>query len=138
MALVGRRQHRAQRDLLVPVRRVDVHPLVVNSDAVVGVAGGERDLHGEGEGVGGEGGPRRRLGACAVGGEVEGEDGGVLEDKVGLGGPEDDPDEEDDEEDEDDEGGDAGKYASGQLAVVVAVMVAAFLHRHDGVEFEFQ
>ena len=35
----------------------------------------------------------------AGGGEVEGVDGGVLEDEEGFGGAEDDPDEEDEEED---------------------------------------
>ena len=37
MALVGGRKHRAERDLLVAVRGVDVELVVVDSDLLVGV-----------------------------------------------------------------------------------------------------
>lgn len=110
VALVGRRQQRGEGDLLAVVGGVDVDPVVVDPDPLVGVAGGEGDLEGGGEGVGG--------------GEVEGEDGGVLEDETGLGGLEDEPDEEDEEEDEDDEAEGPGQEVAVELLPFVVVVAA--------------
>lgn len=95
--------------------------MVVDSDAVHAVFGGDGYLHGGGEGEG------------RGGGDVEGVDGGVAEDELGLGGAEDDPDEKDDEEDEGDEGGDAVEYAAVEplplLVVMAAVLGSHFLDR---------
>lgn len=110
VALVGGRQQRWEGDLLAVVGSVDVDSVVVDSDPLVGVAGGEGDLDGGGEGAGG--------------GEVEGEDGGVLEDEMGLGGLEDEPDEEDEEEDEDDEAEAGGQEAPVELLAFVVVVAA--------------
>lgn len=90
MPLVRSRDPGPQCDLLVPVRGVDIHPVVVDPDVVVGVAGGDGDLERGGEEV-------------RVRGDVEGVEGGILEDEAGLVGVEDGPgDEHDDEEDEED------------------------------------
>lgn len=84
MALVSRRQERRESDLLAAVGGVNIHDLVVNTNAGVGVVGGDGDLHG------GRDGSRwhRR--------DVQAENGDVLENEAGLGRPEDSPDEEDD------------------------------------------
>lgn len=126
MALVGVGERGGEGDLLAPVGGVDVERVVVDADARVGVVGGEGDLHGEGEGVGGWGNGGRGV---AGGGEVEGVDGGVLEDEEGFGGAEDDPDEEDHQEDEEDEAEDRGEYAAGELTPLL-VVVAALLGAH--------
>lgn len=115
VALVGRRQQRWEGYLLVVVGGVDVDSVVVNANPVVGVPGGEGDLDCGGEGVGG--------------GEVEGEDGGVLEDEMRLGGAEDEPNEEDEEEDDDDE----PQRRREEVAVqrfAAFVVVATVLRRH--------
>ncbi|CAH9079906.1 unnamed protein product [Cuscuta europaea] len=91
VALVNGRDDGVVGDLLVMVGGVDVEVVVVDSDAAVGVVGGDGDLDGGGEDVGG--------------GDVVVEDGGVLEDEVGLPGLENGPDEEDEEEDDEDETG---------------------------------
>lgn len=126
VALVGGGEGGGDGDLLAAVGGVGVEFGVVNSDAVVGVEGGEGDLHGEGEGVGGWGNGGRGV---AGGGEVEGVDGGVLEDEAGFGGAEDDPDEEDHQEDEEDEAEDRGEYAAEELTPLL-VVVAALLGAH--------
>lgn len=92
MALVETRDDGPESDLLVAVNGVDAEVVVVDSDAAVGVAGGdsEKEIGGEETGDGG----------------VEGVDSDVLEDESGLCGAEDGPDYEDGEEDEDDEDAD--------------------------------
>ncbi|TVU26802.1 hypothetical protein EJB05_29366, partial [Eragrostis curvula] len=52
VALVHRRQRRAQRHLLVLVRRVDVQAVVVHAHAAVRVAGGDGHLQRRGEDAG--------------------------------------------------------------------------------------
>lgn len=116
MALEGGGQHGRECDLLASVGGVNVELLVVDSDAVHAVFGGDGYLHGGGEGEG------------RGGRDVEGVDGGVPEDELGLGGAEDYPDEEDDEEDEDDEGDDAEEYAA--MLLMPLVVVAAVLGSH--------
>lgn len=97
VALVGGRERGGEGDLLAAVGGVGVEFGVVNADAVVGVEGRERHLHGQCERVRGGGGGGGRV---AGGGEVEGVHGGVFQDEAGLGRPEDDPYEEDYEENE--------------------------------------
>lgn len=78
VALVEGRDPVGEGDLLGLVGGVDVEAVVVDADAVVGVAGGDGDLE---------------LGGEEVGlGEVELDDLGVLEVEPGLGGPEDEVD----------------------------------------------
>ncbi|KAK4441322.1 hypothetical protein Salat_0467100 [Sesamum alatum] len=115
VALIGGGELRREGDLLAVVGGVDVELVVVNTDSVVGVAGGEGHLEGGGEKVGR--------------GDVEGVDGDVLEDEMGLGGAEDEPDEEDYEEDGDDEGQEGREEATVELSPFVLV-VAAVLGRH--------
>ncbi|KAL8496283.1 hypothetical protein ACS0TY_020119 [Phlomoides rotata] len=115
VSLIGRRKQGGKGDLLAVVGGVDVHFVIVNADSIVGVPGGEGDLEGGGEG--------------GAAGEVEGVDGGVLEDEMWLGGAEDEPDEEDEEEDEDDEAEDDREDAEVKLFPAV-VFVAALLRRH--------
>ena len=69
---------RAERDLLVVVNGIDIEPVVVDADLVVWVARREGDLEAGGEEVGG--------------GDVEGVNGGVLEDEFWLCGLEYGPD----------------------------------------------
>ena len=52
MALVRRRDGRTVGDLLVAVVDIGVEPVVIDSDVVVGIAGGESDLEVGGEEVG--------------------------------------------------------------------------------------
>lgn len=70
VALVDRRDGGEVSDLLVVVGGVDVHPVIVNADFRVGIAGEDGDLDGGGDDVGS--------------GDVEAEDGGVLEDESGF------------------------------------------------------
>lgn len=78
VVLVARWESAGDGDALVLVLGVGVEPVVVDADAVVGVAGGDGDLE---------------LGGEEVGlGEVELDDLGVLEVEPGLGGPEDEVD----------------------------------------------
>lgn len=96
-------------DLLVVVGGEGVEFVVVDADLGVGVAGVDGDLDGGGDDVGG--------------GDVEGEDGGVLEDEAGLLGLEDGPDQEDHEEEdevEDEEARAAPAEDPSPLALVVA------------------
>lgn len=118
MALISGGQQCGEGDLLAVVGGVDVDSVVVNADSVVRVSRGDRDLEGGGEEI--------------CGGEVEGVDGGVLEDEMWLGGAEDDPYDEDDEEDEDDEAEKGRNEAAVELFPVM-VVVAALLGRHVGV-----
>lgn len=92
MALVSGGQSGGEGDLLAAVGGEDLEAVVVDADAVVGVVGVERDLHGERE-SGGRGISRSRKGRRKVGGggEVEVVNGAVLEDEAGFGGPEDGP-----------------------------------------------
>lgn len=76
--------------MLTPVRGVDVDSIVVNPDVLVRVSGGEGDLE-----VGGE---------EVWGGDVEGEDRGILEDEAGFRRAKDEEYEEDYEEDDKYEG----------------------------------
>lgn len=55
MALVGGLDDGGEGDLLVVVGSVDVETIIVDSDAVVGVAGRDGDLEVGGEGAGGGG-----------------------------------------------------------------------------------
>lgn len=84
VALVGLRDSGPVRDLLVVVNGEDVEAVVVDSDLVVGVSGGDCDLE-----VGSE---------EVWDGGVEGVDGDVLEDEAGLRGLKDRPDDQDGEE----------------------------------------
>ncbi|CAL5352544.1 unnamed protein product [Camellia sinensis] len=86
VALIGRGEESGESDLLASIACVDIELVVVDSDSIVGVAGGESDLEIGCEEIGG-------------GGDVEGVDGGVEEDESGFGGAEDDPDQEYDDED---------------------------------------
>lgn len=90
VALVDGRDGGVVGDLLAAVGGVDVHVVVVDADARVGVARVDGDLDGGGDDVGGR--------------DVEVEDGRILEGEAGLLGLEDGPDEEDDEEEDEDEG----------------------------------
>lgn len=112
--LVEGRDAVGEGDLLGLVGGVDVEAVVEDADAVVGVAGGDGDLELGGEEVGGIG-------------EVELEDGGVLEVELGLCGTEDEVDDEDDEEDDDDEEDQA--TAARADALVALVVAAVFRHR---------
>jgi len=117
VALVGRRDGGAEGDLLVAIGGVHVEPVVVDADLVVGVSGGDGDLE-----VGGQ---------EVRGGEIEGVDGGVLEDEPGLVGLEDGPHEK--HHHQNDEGQD--KYASTESPAHPAPsfrMATAVLRRHVG------
>lgn len=70
VALVGRLNDGTESDLLVPVDGVDVEAVVVDSDLVVRILGGDGDLDAGGEEV--------------SGGDIEDVDGGVLDDEFGL------------------------------------------------------
>lgn len=118
MALIRGGQQRWEGDLLAVIGGVDVEFVVVNADFIVGVAGGESDLE-----IGGEEVWR---------GEVEGVNGGILEDEMWLRGSEDEPYKEDYEEDGEDEGEEGGQEAAVELFPVV-VVVAAVLGRHVAV-----
>lgn len=119
MALVRRRQHGGERDLLAAVGGVDIHFLVVNANAAVRVAGRDGDLHRGGDG------DRRD------GGDVEGEDSDVLEDEARLGRAEDGPYEEDHDSDEEDDGEDGAGYAAVEtVTIAMVVVVVAVLYRH--------
>ncbi|QHN95250.1 uncharacterized protein DS421_8g238750 [Arachis hypogaea] len=124
MALVGRRKLGGEGDLLAAVGGIDVELGVVYAYALVWIEGCEGYLHGGGEGV-------RGWYGGAGGGEVEGVDGGVLENEAWLGWTKDDPYEEDHEEYEEDESEDSGEYLAVELVVIVVVMMGAFLLRHD-------
>lgn len=115
VALVDAREAVGGGDLLVLVGGVDVEAVVVDADAVVRVSGGDGDLEGGGEEI--------------RGGEVEGENPGVLQVELGFGGAEDEPDDEDREEDEDDEEGDAEDGSPDYAAALAVSVVAALLHR---------
>lgn len=108
VAQVAGREQGAGGDLLTVVAGVGHEVVVVDPDAIVRVAGREGDLEDGGE----EGG---------VDGEVELDEGGVLEVEAGLGGAEDEPDDEDDEEDE----GDQDEQESDEPAVNPAPLVLA-------------
>lgn len=86
MALVGGIDDGEVGDLLVIVVAVDVELVVVDANPGIGVAADYGDLDGGEQDVGG--------------GDVEGEDGGILDGEAGLFGLEDDPDDEDHDEDE--------------------------------------
>lgn len=103
------------------VRSVDPQAVVVDADAGVGVAGGDGDLEGGGEGVGGCG--------------VELVDGGVLEGEGGFGGAQDYPDYEDRDDYEDNEGEEKIKESLVELLAPVpasvTVLAAVVFNRHD-------
>ena len=77
MALIGGWDLRTECDLLVAVNGIDIELVVVDADLVVGVARREGDLEAGGE---------------EVGGDVEGVNGGVLEDEFWFCGLEYGPD----------------------------------------------
>lgn len=95
VALVGGGQERREGDQLVPVRGVGVELDIVDANAVVGVLGGDGDLH--------DGRQRERRGLRH--GEVL--DGDVLKGKTGLGWPQDNPNQEHRDGQEDEYDGDA-------------------------------
>ena len=70
VALIVRLNDGTESDLLVPVDGVDIEAVVVDSDLVVRVPGGDGDLDTGGDKI--------------SGGDVEEEDGGVLDDEFGL------------------------------------------------------
>ena len=115
MALVRRRDGCTVGDLLVAVGDVGVQPVVVDSDIVVGIAGGESDLDVGGEEVGDGG--------------VEGIEGDVLEDEGRFGWPENGPDYENDEEDDEEEDEGAGEDEAEDF-VTLAFVVVTNLLRH--------
>ena len=115
VALVHLRQPGRQRDLLVLVGRRDVEAVVVDADAAVRVAGGERHLRRRGE-------QRRR----AVG-QVELPERGVLQVEARVGGAEDQVDDERDHAGEEREGEEDEEQAAAGLAEVVVRVVAAVL-----------
>ncbi|KAA8518468.1 hypothetical protein F0562_015942 [Nyssa sinensis] len=86
VALVSRWYGGVVCDLLVAVASVDVEFVVVDADLVVRVPRVDGDLDVGGEIIGG--------------GDVEGEDGGVLKDEAWFPGLEDGPDDEDEEEED--------------------------------------
>ncbi len=77
MALISGRELSTESDLLVAVNGIDVESVVVDTDLVVWIAGRDSDFEPGGEEV--------------WGGDVEGINGGVLEDEFGFGGLEDCP-----------------------------------------------
>ena len=118
--VVGRLEEGRQRgghgDLHGAVLGVHVGAVVVDADAVVGVAGGERGLHGDGE-VGG-------------GADVDAHDAHVVEEEAGLGGAEDEPhDQHDEEEQQDDAHQRRAEPPVKTLPLAVLVLVAV-LDRH--------
>lgn len=115
MALVGRRYGRTERDLLVPVGWVDVEPVVVDSDLVVGVPGryGDLEIGGEHVGYGG----------------VEGVNGDVLEDETWLRWLQNRPDEENGHQNDEEEDQQPGKDSPEKPSPLHSV-VAAVLWRH--------
>lgn len=118
MALVRGGDGGTVGDLLVLVGDVGVEAVVVDSDVVVGVAGGEGHLE---------------VGREEVGdGGVEGVDGDVLEDEGGLGGAEDGPDYENGDEDYEEEDDDAPEDSPEYLPPPVLVVVTHFFRHGDG------
>lgn len=118
VALVHRLDGGEVSDLLVFVRREDVEFIVVNSDSVVGVMGGDGDLK-----VGGE---------EDRGGDVEGVDGGVLESESGFSGLKDCPCDEESEEDEEGEDEESGEEFPEEFFALVFVVGALFDGHGDG------
>ncbi|KZV15914.1 hypothetical protein F511_29086 [Dorcoceras hygrometricum] len=119
VALVDRRDDGVEGDLLVAVGGVNVQLIVVDADSGVGVAGVDGDLQGGGEDVGS--------------GDVEREDGGVLESESGFLGLEDGPGDqncEQDDEDGDEKAGAAPYQGPAPLASVVDADL--FRVRHGG------
>lgn len=118
--VVGRleegRQRGGHRDLHRPVLGVHVGAVVVDADAVVGVARRQRGLHGDGE-VGG-------------GADVDAHDAHVVEEEARLGGAEDEPDDEHDEEDEHDDAHQGGAEATVQTLPLAVLVLVAVLDRH--------
>lgn len=111
MALVGGGDEVREGNLLAAVGGVGVEFLIVDADLVVGVAGGDGDLDVDGEDI--------------RGGDVEGVDGGVLEDEAWVLGLEDCPHQEYDEEDDEEEDKQSGE-ASPQLMMLVPMVAAVF------------
>lgn len=121
VALVAGRERRVPGDLLAPVGGESVELVVVDADAIVGVARGGGDVQDSGEDVGV---------AC---GEVELQYRGILEVELGLGGSEEEePDDEDGEEDEKDNDECACGEIEVQSAALAAAVLATVLDRHAG------
>lgn len=118
MTLVHRRDGGVISDLLAPVGGVGVRSVVVNAYVVVGVAGEDGDLDGGREDV--------------WGGDVEIEDGGVLEDETGFVGLENGPYDEDYEEDEKEEDYKGGAEAAEEFPPLVLVVAALFVFSRHG------
>lgn len=121
VALVAGWEGSGGGDALGVVEEEGVEAVVIHADAIVGVAGGESDLEDGGEDRGVAGGGE---------GEVELEEGGILEAECRLGGAESEPDDEDGEEDGDDENEEADEEAVVEMPPFVLLVVAAVL-RHD-------
>ncbi|KZV48980.1 hypothetical protein F511_09576 [Dorcoceras hygrometricum] len=115
VALIDWRDGGEVRDLLVVVGGVNVHPIVVDADPRVRVAGADGDLHGGRDDV--------------RGGDIEAEDGGVLEDEPGCFGLQDSQNEEDDDEGGDEE---AGQELEGESSPLAPVVVAYFFRHGAG------
>uniref|UniRef100_A0A0A9GTR3 Uncharacterized protein n=1 Tax=Arundo donax TaxID=35708 RepID=A0A0A9GTR3_ARUDO len=116
VALVGDGKRGGDGDLEAAVLGEGVDAVVVDADAVVGVARRQRDLHGDGE-VGG-------------GGDVDADDGDVVEVEARLAGAEDQPDDEHDEEDDEDDGHDRSAAPPVQLLTLAVLVLVAVLDRH--------
>ncbi|KAA8516802.1 hypothetical protein F0562_017088 [Nyssa sinensis] len=102
-------------DLLAVVGGEDVEFIVVNPDVIVRVSGGDGDLEVGGEEVGG--------------GDVEGVDGGILEDELWLFGLQNGPNDENDEEEDEVEDEKSSAYFFDEL-LPPALVVAALFCRH--------
>ena len=116
VALVDGRDDGVVGNLLAVVGGEGVEFVVVDADAGVGVAGEDGDLEGGGDDVGS--------------GDVEGEDGGVLEEEPGLFGLEDGPHQEDDQEEEEVEHQEGCAAFAEDLPPLALVVAAHFLRRH--------
>lgn len=103
---------------MAPISGVNIELVVVNTDIVVGITRRDGDLEVAGEEVGGR--------------DVEGVNGGVLEDECWFGGAENGPDKEDDDEDDKDEDEDAGKDSTEEFVAFAAVVVTAVSFRRHG------
>lgn len=117
MALVSRRYDSAKGNLLAAVGGIDVKTVVVDTNPIVWIAGGDGDLEIGGEEVGDRG--------------VESVDGGVLDDELGLGRTKDGPYQENHQEDDEEENDNPPENAAEELSPFVAVVATVFGHGGD-------
>lgn len=116
MTLVSWRDSCSERDLLVPVRGVDVEPVVVNSDSVIRVSRRYGDLE---------------IGSEEIrGGGVESVDGGVLENEPGLPGTKDCPNDKDCYENNQCEDQNASNDPSEEFPAAFAMLATILSLRH--------